>query len=98
MVRTGGISYRINPKAGFGKRISNITMTKTGKPLEAKKMYKVAGWSTVGAKSPDEPIWETCETYLKNIKHISNIKLDTPDMIGVKGNPGITPGYQGIVS
>ena len=98
MVRTGGISYRINPKAGFGKRISNITMTKTGKPLDAKKMYKVAGWSTVGAKSPGEPVWETCETYLKNIKHISNVKLDTPDMIGVKGNPGITPGYPGIIS
>ena len=98
MVRTGGISYRINPKAGFGKRISNITMTKTGKPLEAKKMYKVAGWSTVGAKSPGEPVWETCETYLKNMKHIGNVKLDTPDMVGVKGNPGIVPGHPGIIS
>lgn len=89
MVRTGGISYKIDPTASMGKRISNITLTKNGKKLEANKMYKVAGWSTVGSKSLGEPIWETVEIYLKNIKHISNLKVDTPDIIGIKNNPGI---------
>uniref|UniRef100_UPI0040477969 thiosulfohydrolase SoxB n=1 Tax=Aliarcobacter sp. TaxID=2321116 RepID=UPI0040477969 len=89
MVRTGGISYKINPKAKIGERISDITLTKTGMKIEANKSYKVAGWSTVGAKSDGEPVWETVETYLKNVKHISNIKVDTPDIIGVAGNPGI---------
>uniref|UniRef100_UPI0040486A93 thiosulfohydrolase SoxB n=1 Tax=Aliarcobacter sp. TaxID=2321116 RepID=UPI0040486A93 len=89
MVRTGGISYKINPKAKMGERISDITLTKTGMKIEANKSYKVAGWSTVGAKSDGEPVWETVETYLKNVKHISNIKVDTPDIIGVAGNPGI---------
>ncbi len=89
MVRTGGISYKINPTAKMGERISEITLTKTGKKLEANKSYKVAGWSTVGAKSPGEPVWETCETYLQNVKHIANLKVDTPDIVGIKGNPGI---------
>ncbi|QKF82110.1 thiosulfohydrolase SoxB [Halarcobacter ebronensis] len=89
MVRTGGISYKIDPSAKMGERISEITLTKTGKKLEASKSYKVAGWSTVGAKSPGEPVWETVETYLKNVKHIANLKVDTPDIVGVKGNPGI---------
>ncbi|MDD2896059.1 MAG: thiosulfohydrolase SoxB [Aliarcobacter sp.] len=89
MVRTGGISYRINPTAKMGERISDIVLTKTGQKLDASKSYKVAGWSTVGAKSEGEPVWETVETYLKNVKHISNIKVDTPDIIGIKGNPGI---------
>jgi sulfur-oxidizing protein SoxB len=89
MVRTGGISYRIDPKAKMGERISNITLTKTGMKLEANKSYKVAGWSTVGAKSEGEPVWETVETYLKNVKHISNLKVDTPDIVGIAGNPGI---------
>ena len=89
MVRTGGISYKINPKAKMGERISDIVLTKTGEKLDASKSYKVAGWSTVGAQSEGEPVWETVETYLKNVKHISNIKVDTPDIIGVKGNPGI---------
>lgn len=89
MVRTGGISYTIDPRKPIGKRITNIRLTKTGKPMDPNKMYKVAGWSTVGSVSDGEPVWETCETYLKNMKHISKLKIDTPDMIGVKGNPGL---------
>jgi sulfur-oxidizing protein SoxB len=89
MVRTGGISYKINPTAKMGERISEITLTKTGQKLDANKSYKVAGWSTVGAKSPGEPVWETVETYLQNVKHIANLKVDTPDIVGIKGNPGI---------
>ncbi|MEA3315215.1 MAG: thiosulfohydrolase SoxB [Campylobacterota bacterium] len=89
MVRTGGISYRINPMLPKGKRITNITMTKTGKPMDANKKYKVAGWSTVNSIAPGKPIWEVTEEYLVNMKHISNLKVDTPDMIGIKGNPGI---------
>jgi len=89
MVRTGGISYKIDPKAKMGSRISDIQLTKNGKKLEASKSYKVAGWSTVGSKSPGEPVWETVETYLGNVKHIANLRVDTPDIIGVKNNPGI---------
>lgn len=89
MVRTGGISYKINPTAKMGERITDIVLTKTGERLEASKAYKVAGWSTVGAQSEGEPVWETVETYLKNVKHIANVKVDTPDIIGIKGNPGI---------
>ncbi|QKE28011.1 sulfur oxidation protein, thiosulfate hydrolase [Arcobacter acticola] len=89
MVRTGGISYKINPKSKMGERITDIVLTKTGMKIEANKSYKVAGWSTVGAQSEGEPVWETVETYLKNVKHISKLKVDTPDIIGVAGNPGI---------
>ena len=90
MVRTGGISYKIDPTKDIGKRISDLHLT-NGKKIEANKKYKVAGWSTVGSKSPGEPVWETVETYLKNIKHIDKgFKVDTPDIVGVKGNPGIT--------
>jgi S-sulfosulfanyl-L-cysteine sulfohydrolase len=89
MVRTGGISYKINPKGKMGERITDIVLTKTGMKIDANKSYKVAGWSTVNAQADGEPVWETVETYLKNVKHISNLKVDTPDIIGVAGNPGI---------
>ncbi|AXH09029.1 thiosulfohydrolase SoxB [Malaciobacter halophilus] len=89
MVRTGGISYKIEPTAKIGNRISDITLTSTGQKIEASKLYKVSGWSTVGAKSDGEPIWETVETYLKSMKHIKKLNVDTPDIVGVKGNPGI---------
>lgn len=88
MVRTGGISYTIDPTNEIGKRITNLQMS-SGQMIEAEKSYKVAGWSTVGSQSEGEPIWETVETYLMAHKHIKNLKLETPDIIGVKDNPGI---------
>ncbi len=89
MVRTGGLSYTIDPLQKMGKRISNIKML-DGKPLDPKKKYKVAGWSTVNSKAPGEPVWETVENYLKNVKHIKQLKVDTPEIIGIKNNKGIT--------
>jgi sulfur-oxidizing protein SoxB len=89
MVRTGGISYKINPNGKIGERISDIRLTGSKELIDASKKYKVAGWSTVNSVSPGEPVWETVETYLQNVKHISNLHVDTPDIIGVKGNPGI---------
>ncbi len=56
MVRTGGLSYTIDPLQKMGKRISNVKML-DGKPLDPKKKYKVAGWSTVNSKAPGEPVW-----------------------------------------
>ncbi len=89
MVRTGGLAYRFDPLAKAGNRCSNITLT-NGKPLEPNKKYKVAGWATVNSKAPGEPIWETVETYLKAHKHIKQLKVDTPELVNVKGNPGIS--------
>jgi len=90
MVRTGGISYTIDPTKTIGNRISNITLL-NGKKLEANKKYKVAGWATVGSKSPGAPVWEVVEQYLKQHHNINkNLKVDTPEIVGVKGNPGIT--------
>ena len=88
MVRTGGLSYRIDPMQKMGKRITNLQLT-SGASIEANKNYKLAGWSTVGSRSEGEPIWDTVSTYLEQQKHIKNLKLETPDIIGVKENPGI---------
>ncbi len=89
MVRTGGLSYTIDPLKKMGKRISNVKML-DGKPLDPKKKYKVAGWSTVGSKAAGEPVWETVEAYLKNVKHLKELKVDSPEIIGLKGNNGLT--------
>jgi len=88
MVRTGGLSYTIDPTKEIGKRITNLQLS-SGKIIESEKTYKMAGWSTVGAASTGEPVWETVETYLGAHKHIKNLKLETPDIIGVQNNPGI---------
>ena len=45
MVRVGGLRYAIDPRATIGGRISRMTLG--GKPIDATKRYKVAGWAPV---------------------------------------------------
>ncbi|MES9967664.1 MAG: thiosulfohydrolase SoxB [Sedimenticola sp.] len=88
MVRVGGLDYVCDPNAGFGKRINNMTLD-DGTVIEADKNYTVAGWATVGSKSPGRPIWEVVGDYLRDKKTVKIEKLNTPKLVGVKGNPGI---------
>jgi sulfur-oxidizing protein SoxB len=89
MVRVGGMSYAIDVNAKQGSRISDMRLQ--GKPIEAGKTYKVAGWAPVAEanKNAGPPIWDVVESYLKANKTIAPIKLNTPRIIGVEGNPGI---------
>jgi sulfur-oxidizing protein SoxB len=88
MVRLGGLDYVCEPGADFGKRISNMTLD-DGTKIDADKSYMVSGWATVGAKSPGRPVWEVVADYLRDQKTVKIKKLNTPKLVGVKGNPGI---------
>ncbi|MCU7810071.1 MAG: thiosulfohydrolase SoxB, partial [Candidatus Thiodiazotropha sp. (ex Notomyrtea botanica)] len=92
MVRVGGLDYVCEPGSSFGKRITNM-MLDDGTKIEADKNYVVSGWATVGSKAPGEPIWDTVATYLRDQKTVKIKKLNTPKLVGVDGNPGIS-GYQ----
>ena len=66
MVRVGGLSYAIDPRAKMGGRITRMTLG--GKPLDAAKKYKVAGWAPVSEEAKaagGEPIWEVIARYLR---------------------------------
>lgn len=96
MVRVGGIQYTVNPGQKIGKRITNMTLN--GKPVDAKKTYKVAGWAPVAEGAQGEPIWDVVATYLRDKKVIKNVKLNTPTIAGLGAkNPGIAD-YPGKVS
>ncbi len=88
MVRVGGLTYACEPSGKAGNRISDMRLN--GTPIDPKKTYKVAGWAPVAEGAKGEPIWEVVETYLKAKKRIAPVKLNTPRLIGVKGNPGIS--------
>jgi sulfur-oxidizing protein SoxB len=65
MVRIGGLKYSIDPKAPMGKRIGDMELK--GKPLDAKKTYKVAGWASMQEQPESSPkIWDTVAEYLRN--------------------------------
>ena len=88
MVRVGSLDYVCNPTETMGKRITDMRLN-DGTPIDAKKKYVVAGWATVGSKSPGAPIWDVVSEYLERQGTIKIKKLNTPKLVGVKGNPGL---------
>jgi sulfur-oxidizing protein SoxB len=87
MVRTGGLSYACSPSESIGRRISDLKLA-DGRPLEATKSYKVAGWASVDQQK-GAPIWDVF------VKHLRSGRLPEPTgtgvtLKGVEDNPGIT--------
>ncbi|MDR7093742.1 thiosulfohydrolase SoxB [Hydrogenophaga laconesensis] len=87
MVRVGGMQYTVSPKAAMGQRINNMTLK--GKPIEAGKTYKVAGWASVQEGAKGEPIWDVVSGYLREKKVIKGVKINSPRIVGMDGNPGM---------
>ena len=92
MVRVGGLQYAIEPGAKMGGRISDMRLK--GRPIEADKRYKVAGWAPVAEEAKNapgtKPVWDVVETWLKGRGgRVAARTLNTPRLIGVSGNPGL---------
>jgi len=95
MVRVGGLQYTLTPAEKMGSRISDMRLG--GKPVEAGKTYKVAGWAPVAeeaSRAGNKPVWDVVETWLKDTARnqggrVKPRKINTPKLIGVQGNPGL---------
>ena len=88
MVRVGGLQYAIDPGGKMGGRISDMRLK--GRPIEAAKTYKVAGWAPVAEGAQGEPIWDVVAKYLRDQKTLKAPALNLPAIKGVQGNPGIS--------
>jgi S-sulfosulfanyl-L-cysteine sulfohydrolase len=89
MVRVGGLQYRISPTERMGSRISEMRLN--GKPIDAGKSYKVAGWAPVAEGSREaggKPIWDVVAGYLRSKKSVHIRKLNDPTVVGMQNNPG----------
>lgn len=89
MVRVGGFDYVCNPTKSIGQRISEMTLD-NGEKIDAAKSYKVSGWATVGSRSDGADIWDVVGEYLRDHKVAKIDKLNTPKLVNVAGNPGLT--------
>ncbi len=87
MVRVGGLTYACDPNATIGHRIQDMRLG--GKPLDAGKKYKVAGWAPVAENAQGEPIWEVVARWLRDKKTVAPRQLNSPRLIGITGNPGL---------
>ncbi len=90
MVRVGGMQYSCNPNETMGKRIDDMRLN--GKPIEADKKYKVAGWAPVSEEAKTaggKPVWELAEQWLKaQGGKVTARKLNSPKLKAVLPNPG----------
>jgi S-sulfosulfanyl-L-cysteine sulfohydrolase len=92
MVRVGGLAYTMSPAEKMGTRISDMRLN--GKPLDASRRYKVAGWAPVAEEARTlpgvKPIWEHVETWLKaQGGRVQPRRINTPTLVAVQGNPGM---------
>jgi len=81
MVRTGGLTYACSPQERMGARISDLRIA--GKPVDAGKSYKVAGWAPVADGASGTPIWDVVEAWLKHQKTVVARQPNRPRLIGV---------------
>lgn len=86
MVRVGGMDYAIDPMAPMDKRITDMRLN--GKPIEAGKTYKVAGWAPVAEGAQGEPVWDVVARYLRAQKTVVAKAPKVPLIKGMKGNQG----------
>ncbi len=91
MVRVGGLAYTCDPAAAMGRRIGDMRLG--GRPIDADKKYKVAGWAPVAEEARRaanvKPVWEHVEAWLKGQGgRVAPRRINTPRLVGVQGNPG----------
>jgi sulfur-oxidizing protein SoxB len=87
MVRVGGMTYAIRPAARIGGRISDMRLG--GRPLQADKRYKVAGWAPVREGVSGEPVWDVVGRHLRALKRVAPLQVNQPRLEGVERNPGL---------
>lgn len=90
MVRIGGLTYACEPTAAMGNRIQDMRLG--GKPIEADKTYKVAGWAPVSeeaAKAGNKQVWDVIEPWLRTKGRVAPRRPNLPRLIGMQGNPGL---------
>jgi len=70
MVRCGGLGYAIEVSKPIGQRISAMTHLKSGKIIEPKKEYVVAGWASVNEGTEGPPVWDLVERHIAAAKTV----------------------------
>ncbi len=82
MVRVGGMGYAIDITQPIGSRISDMTLLATGEAIDPAKEYIVAGWASVNPETQGPPIWEVCESH---IREAGTVRLEPNRSVRITG-------------
>jgi sulfur-oxidizing protein SoxB len=100
MVRVGGLDYTIDPSKNLYERITDARLD-NGHLIEAKAVYRVAGWASVNRTPEGRLMWDVVRDYILARRGEDNVlrlpKINHPKLVNVKSNPGIAD-YPGELS
>ena len=70
MVRAGGLAYAIDVAQPAGRRISDLTLLRTGERIDAAKTYTVSGWASVNEANEGPPVYDLVSKYVERLKTV----------------------------
>ncbi|MGD9804767.1 MAG: thiosulfohydrolase SoxB [Hyphomicrobiaceae bacterium] len=82
MVRTGGLGYTIDISQPVGRRISNMTLLKSGEALDSSKDYVVTGWASINQGTEGPPIWDVVAKHIEDAKVVAPRETDVVKVVG----------------
>ncbi|HYM29910.1 MAG TPA: thiosulfohydrolase SoxB [Candidatus Cybelea sp.] len=90
MVRVAGMRYAIDVRQRAGRRISDMRLSRTGKPIDPAKSYIVAGWASVNRDTEGPPIHDVVGRHIENQRVIRiapshNVRVLGADKRGMAG-------------
>ncbi|SPJ29037.1 thiosulfohydrolase SoxB [Falsiruegeria mediterranea] len=83
MVRTGGLGYRVDVGQPQGSRISNMTLLKTGEPIDPARSFVVAGWASVNEGTEGPQIWDVVENHIAKLGTVTVTENNSVEVVGV---------------
>jgi sulfur-oxidizing protein SoxB len=82
MVRVGGLSYTIDLRQGMGRRIGELGLLRTGKPLDPARDYVVSGWASVNQDTEGPPIWDVVMRHIEKKRVVAPREGDRVRIVG----------------
>jgi len=83
MVRVGGLGYRIDVGENIGSRISEMTLLKSGAPIDPGKSYIVSGWASVNEGTEGPPIYDVVSQYIEKQGTVSLTPNESVRIVGI---------------
>ena len=56
-----------------GERISDLTLSRTGQPIDPTRSYVVTGWGSLNEGVEGPPVWDVLAQHLKTQKTVKGI-------------------------